>query len=63
MSEKAGVADKGGYYGLSSVFVSLNGNGKPDLLVGNDSTPNYLYLNKCDGSFEDISYASGFALT
>jgi hypothetical protein len=62
VSEKAGVADESGYYGLTSVFVSLNGNGKPDLLVGNDSTPNYLYLNRGDGSFEDISYASGFAL-
>ena len=62
VSVKAGVADTNGYYGLASVFVSLNGNGKPDLLVGDDSTPNYLYLNKGDGTFEDVSYASGYAL-
>ncbi len=62
VSEKAGVADDNGYYGLTSVFVDVNNDGKPDLLVGNDSTPNYLYLNKGDGTFEDISYASGFAL-
>jgi len=62
VSDKAGVADSNGYYGLTSVFVDVNNDGKPDLLVGNDSTPNYLYLNKGDGSFEDISYASGFAL-
>jgi len=62
VSEKAGVADSNGYYGLTSVFVDVNNDGKPDLLVGNDSTPNYLYLNKGDGTFEDISYASGFAL-
>ena len=62
VSEKAGVADKPGYYGLGSVFVDINDDGKPDLLVGNDSTPNYLYLNKGDGTFEDVSYASGFAL-
>ncbi len=62
VSEKAGVADKGGYYGLASVFVDVNGDGRPDLLVGDDSTPNYLYLNKGDGTFEDISYASGYAL-
>jgi hypothetical protein len=62
VSEKAGVADKSGYYGLTSLFVDVNNDGRPDLLVGNDSTPNYLYLNKGDGTFEDISYASGYAL-
>src|SRR5882757_1653454 len=49
VSEKAGVADKPGYYGLSSVFVDVNNDGKVDLLVADDSTPNYLYLNKGDG--------------
>lgn len=62
VSEKAGVADKPGYYGLGALFVDINNDGKPDLLVGNDSTPNYLYLNKGDGAFEDVSYASGYAL-
>jgi hypothetical protein len=59
VSEKAGVADKPGYYGLGAVFVDINNDGKIDLLVGNDSTPNYMYLNKGDGTFEDVSYASG----
>jgi hypothetical protein len=62
VSEKAGVADKPAYYGLGALFVDINNDGKPDLLVGNDSTPNYLYLNKGDGTFEDVSYASGYAL-
>ena len=62
VSEKAGVADKPGYYGLGAVFADVNNDGKPDLLVGDDSTPNYLYLNKGDGTFEDVSYASGFAV-
>ena len=62
VSVKAGVADKPGYYGLGAVFVDINNDGKPDLLVANDSTPNYLYINKGDGTFEDDSYASGFAL-
>jgi hypothetical protein len=59
---KAKVEDKNRYYGFTSIFISLSGNGKPDLLVGNDSEPNYLYINKGDGTFEDDSYLSGFAL-
>ncbi|RSL18140.1 VCBS repeat protein [Edaphobacter aggregans] len=62
VSEKAGVADKNAYYGLASAFVDINNDGKLDLLVGNDSTPNYLYINKGDGTFEDASYPSGYAL-
>jgi enediyne biosynthesis protein E4 len=61
VSEKAGVADKGLHYGITSLFADVNNDGKPDLLVTNDSTSNYLYLNKGDGTFEDASYASGFA--
>ncbi len=62
VSEKAGVADNPGYYGLSSLFVDVNNDGKVDLLVADDSTPNYLYINKGDGTFEDDSYSSGYAL-
>jgi len=62
VSEKAGVADKAGYYGLGAVFADVNNDGKLDLIVGNDSTPNYLYLNKGNGTFQDVSYDSGFAV-
>ena len=62
VSQKAGVNDPNGYYGFTSVFVDLNNDGKVDLLVADDSTPNYLYINKGNGTFEDDSYASGYAL-
>ena len=62
VSKKLGVNDEHGYYGLASLFIDVNGDGKPDLLVADDSTPNYLYLNKGDGTFEDASFASGYAL-
>jgi enediyne biosynthesis protein E4 len=62
VSRKAGVDDAPGYYGLTSLFADLDGNGRPDLLVADDSTPNYLYRNKGDGSFEDLSFESGYAV-
>jgi enediyne biosynthesis protein E4 len=61
VSKKLGVDDAKGYYGMTAVFADVNNDGKPDLLVTNDSKPNYLYLNKGNGTFEDISYASGYA--
>ncbi len=62
VTAKAGVVDAHGYYGLASLFIDLNGDGRADLLVADDSTPNYLYLNKGNGTFEDASFASGYAL-
>jgi hypothetical protein len=60
---KAGVADTNGYYGLAAAFVDVDDDGWIDLAVANDSVPNYLFRNKHDGTFEDISYVSGFALS
>lgn len=62
VSVKAGVSDPEHYYGFSSTFVDINNDGKVDLIVSNDSTPNYLYLNNGNGTFEDASFYSGFAL-
>jgi hypothetical protein len=62
VSVKAGVSDPRGYYGLASVFVDVDDDGWLDLAVANDSVPKYLYRNKHDGTFEDVSYLSGFAL-
>jgi hypothetical protein len=62
VSSKAGVADTKGYYGFASVFVDVDDDGWLDLAVANDSVPRYLYLNKHDGTFQDVSYISGFAL-
>jgi hypothetical protein len=62
VSVKAGVSDPNNYYGFTSIFVDLNDDGKPDLLVANDSVASYLYMNKGNGTFEDDSYVSGFAV-
>jgi hypothetical protein len=63
VSAKAGVSDEvNRYYGFTPVFVDVNNDGKVDLVVADDSTLSYLYINRGDGTFEDASYASGFGL-
>jgi len=62
VSVAAGVSDPNGSYGFASLFVDLDDDGWPDLVVANDSVPNFLYRNRHDGTFEDVSYLSGFAV-
>src|SRR5204863_179664 len=62
VSVKAGVNDPQKYYGFSSAFVQANEDNKLDLIVINDSTPKQLYINKGDGTFEEVGYPSGVAL-
>ena len=63
VSSRAGVSDEPNhYYGFTPVFVDVNNDSKVDLVVADDSTLSYLYLNHGDGTFEDASYASGFGL-
>jgi len=45
VSVKAGASDPGGYYGLAAAFLDVDDNGWVDLVVANDSTPNYLCRN------------------
>ena len=62
VSKSAGVEDATGYYGLGLVWSDLNDDGKIDLFVADDSTPNYLYRNDGGGKFTDVSYISGTAV-
>jgi hypothetical protein len=62
VSKKLGVDNSSGYYGLGALFADVNGDGKPDILVANDTSQNYLYINKGDGTFEDKSVESCYAL-
>jgi hypothetical protein len=62
VSVKARVNDPEKYYGFTSAFVHADDDDLLDLLVVNDSTPNLLYINKGDGTFEEAGYPSGVAL-
>ena len=63
VSIKAGVHDDIGYYGLGVMWVDYDDDGWPDLLVANDSVPNYLYHNNHNGTFTDMGMLTGVALS
>jgi hypothetical protein len=58
VSERAGVANPGGK-GLGVTFCDVDRDGWPDIYVANDTVRNFLYRNKGDGTFEDVTYAAG----
>jgi hypothetical protein len=59
VSRKAGVFDEKLYYGFSVAWVDLDDDGRLDLVVANDSNPNYVYHNRGDGTFEEIGILCG----
>jgi enediyne biosynthesis protein E4 len=63
VSAKAGVSDPHGYFGLGVAWFDVNGDGWPDLYVANDSTPNQLYVNQKDGTFKDMAFQLGVAVS
>jgi enediyne biosynthesis protein E4 len=63
VSVKAGVHDDIGYYGLGVMWVDYDDDGWPDLLVANDSVPNYLYHNNHNETFTDMGMLTGVALS
>ena len=63
VSRKAGVHNDAGYYGLGVMWSDYDDDGWPDLLVANDSVPNYLYHNNHDGTFSDVGMLSGVSLS
>jgi hypothetical protein len=62
VSAASGAGDEPRYYGFSSAWVHVNEDDLLDLIVVNDSTPKQLYINKGDGTFEEVGYPSGVAL-
>ncbi|HEV3470203.1 MAG TPA: CRTAC1 family protein [Pyrinomonadaceae bacterium] len=62
VTKKAGVSDPNGYYGMGVIASDFDEDGRTDLFVANDSTPNFLYKNNGDGTFKEIGFLSGTAL-
>ena len=59
-SDKSGLG-KPESKGMGVVLADFNGDGWPDIVIANDTWPNFLFLNKHDGTFEDVSFVSGVA--
>jgi hypothetical protein len=62
VSVKAGVNDPQKFYGFTCAFVHADDDKLLDLIVVNDSTPKQLYINKGDGTFQEVGYPAGVAL-
>jgi enediyne biosynthesis protein E4 len=56
----AGVLRRDGR-GLGVIAADLNRDGWIDLYVANDMSPHFLFLNRGNGTFEDVTEASGAA--
>jgi hypothetical protein len=62
VTERAGVLRRDGR-GMGVVAADVNRDGHTDLYVANDMCPHFLFLNKGDGTFEDVTDSSGAAVT
>jgi hypothetical protein len=63
VSQKAGVSDPKGYFGLGVAWFDYNDDGWPDLYVANDSTPKFFYVNQKNGTFKDQAFPLGVAVS
>jgi hypothetical protein len=63
VTQAAGVLEPEPYYGLGVAVGDVDNDGWPDIYVANDSTPSYLYLNRRNGTFEDVALLSGVAVS
>ena len=62
VSEKTGIARHSGK-GMSVAFADYDEDGRVDVFVTNDKTPNFLFRNRSDGTFAEVALTAGAALT
>ena len=60
VSRESGIASSPGK-SFGAVATDVNNDGLMDLFVANDTMPNFLFLNKGGGKFEEIGLAAGVA--
>jgi enediyne biosynthesis protein E4 len=57
ITKQAGLAKPGNALGIA--IADFNGDGHIDIFIANDSTPEFLYQNKGDGTFEEVGLFAG----
>ncbi|HYM75968.1 MAG TPA: CRTAC1 family protein [Candidatus Dormibacteraeota bacterium] len=62
VSKPSGVASKGGN-GLGVVTFDYDNDGWQDIFVANDHMPNFLFHNNRDGTFREVGYVAGVAVS
>ena len=62
VTKTAGIYNTTGK-GLGVVWGDYNNDGTPDIYVANDSTENLFYHNNRDGTFEEVGFMVGVALS
>lgn len=62
ISKASGIAAAAPAHGFTPVAADFNSDGKLDIFVANDSDPNYLFLNKGNGTFEEQALEHGLAV-
>jgi len=62
VSEKSGIAKSPGK-SFGVVATDVNNDGWTDLFVANDTMPNFLFINKGDGTFEEVGLRAGVAFS
>ncbi|HET9478968.1 MAG TPA: CRTAC1 family protein [Pyrinomonadaceae bacterium] len=60
VSRESGIADHPGK-SFGAVATDVNNDGLMDLFVANDTMPNFLFVNKGSGKFEEVGLAAGVA--
>jgi len=63
VSEKSGILDTAGTYGLGVLVADFDNDGWPDIYVADDSVSSILYQNKKNGKFVDVALEAGCALS
>ncbi|HEX6882425.1 MAG TPA: CRTAC1 family protein, partial [Planctomycetota bacterium] len=62
VSDSSGIRAVAPAFGLGAVILDFDADGEQDIYVGNDSTPNFLFVNQGGLRFVDRGLASGLAV-